>query len=249
VEVEMVIRSRWFVALTLAWLALAGGPTGCSGSTLTAPSSVTDGGTGPGTTDDGGTTVEPDGGTNPGADAAVPPTYNDGTPTRVACTSALGMGLTPNTHGRLDGVLVSIVAANERACPADPAHLHLQVKSNGAVYDIAVNLDGFEGETDAPLPGIPFAEGWHAQTDLDYVRDFGLHSTALTLTTPTSIRQRLESVLANANHVAIFATSYTGSDGAHLVHRQSGLRDGAIVVNPLAAKAHVIAFRFVSDTF
>ena len=61
---------------------------------------------------------------------------------------------------------------------------------NGANYDIAVNLDGFEGEIDAPLPGIPFAEGWHPM-NLDYPTDLGLHSDALTVTTPAMIRARV----------------------------------------------------------
>lgn len=180
-------------------------------------------------------------------DGAAPPGFDDGTPTRVACTSALGHGLTP-AHGRLDGQLVAIVSVTERSCPSDAQHLHLQVMMGGAIYDIAVNLDGLEGETDAVLPGIPFAEGWHPM-DLDYARDLGLHSTALTVTTAAAIRQRVEVVLANANHISVFGYGYPGSDGAHLVHRSAGGHDGALFINPLASKAHVVAFRFANDTF
>jgi hypothetical protein len=243
--------SRSLLALTLSALALvAVAPLGCSGSTLDSPGGgTTDPSVSPGTptpgTDPDAAVGTSDGGT---VDAALP-TFTDGTPTRIACTSALGHGLTPTTHGRLDGTLVSIVAPNANNCPADSQHLHLQVRMGGAVYDIAINLDGFEGETDAPIPGGPFAEGWHPAIDLDYVKDLGLHSTALTLTTPSAIRQRVEAVLTSANHIAIFGTSYPGSDGAHLVHRQVGGRDGAIIVNPLGAKAHVIAFRFTNDVF
>lgn len=227
------------LAVTALLLLLVHAP-GCADATVVPrPSSVDDAGP----TDDADTvdaSIETDAGI---------PTYTDGTPTRVACTSTLGRGLTPNTHGRLDGVLVAVVAANERSCPADPQHLHLQVRVSGAVYDIAVNLDGFEGETDVPLPGGAFVEGWHPTVELEYVRDLGLRSTMLTLTNPTSIRQRVVTLLANANHVAIFGTTYPGSDGAHLIHRQSGARDGAIAVDPLAAKAHMIAFRFIDDVF
>lgn len=220
---------------------------GCGTSTLASPA----GGTPDPTTDDGGSSGssggEGDGEAgNPAVDAGIP-TFDDGTPSRIACTKTLGNGLTP-VHGRLDGELVAIVSATERKCPSDGQHLHLQVKMAGALYDIAVNLDGLEGETDAPLPGLPFAEGWHPM-DLDYVRDLGLHSTALTLTTPSAIRQRVETVLASANHIAVYGYGYTGSDGAHLIHRSAGGHDGALIINPLASKAHVIAFRFANDTF
>jgi hypothetical protein len=243
--------SRSLVALTLSALALLClAPLGCSGSTLDTPSSGTpDPSVSPGTPTPG---TDPDaavGAADGGAVDAAPPTFSDGTPTRVACTSTLGHGLTPTTHGRLDGTLVSVVLPNANNCPSDAQHLHLQVRMSGAVYDIAINLDGFEGETDAPIPGGPFVEGWHPNVALDYVKDLGLHSTALTVTTPSAIRQRVEAVLTSANHIAIFGTSYPGSDGAHLVHRQVGGRDGAIIVDPLGAKAHILAFRFAADVF
>ncbi|GAC1540191.1 MAG: hypothetical protein NVS3B10_04870 [Polyangiales bacterium] len=221
----------------------------CGGSSLATPAGTEpapnpDGtvDTGAGDTDGGGTS----GDGAPQADGASP-TFSDGTPTRSACTSTLGMGLSPE-HGRLDGTLVSIVPATGARCPSDPSHLHLQVRMNGANYDIAVNLDGLEGEIDAPLPGIPFAEGWHVM-NLDYVKDLGIHSDALTLTNPATIRARVVAQLANANHISVFGTGYPGSDGAHLIHRKLTGHDGALVVNPLGAKAHVIAFRFSTDTF
>ena len=186
------------------------------------------------------------GGGTPASDAAAP-TSEDGTPSRVACTSTLGKGLS-QAHGRLDGQLVAIVAPTDRKCPADPTHLHLQVLMGGSVYDVAVNLDGFEGETDAKLPGAAFAEGWHPM-DLDYVSAFGLHSTALNVTGADVIRQRVVAALATANHISVFGEGYTGSDGVHLIHRSHGTRDGALLINPLAPKAHVIAFRFATDTF
>jgi hypothetical protein len=209
---------------------------GCDGSKLATPSGASGPGPDPLEEIDAG---------SPADDAA--PVVDDGTPTRGACSSTFGSGLSP-THGRLDGRLVAVVGANEFACHADATHLHLQVEMKGAVYDIAVNLDGYEGETDVPLPGAPFSEGWH-MTDLDYVASFGLHSTSLTLNGIPAMRARLEAVLANANHISVYGTAYPGSDGAHLVHRQSAGNDGAIVIQPLAATAHVIAFRFESDTF
>ncbi len=223
----------------------------CNGSTLSAPPTGTptttdpnaDAGDGTGSgNDEGG--VATDGAT---ADDGGVPTFSDGTPTRTMCSNTLGMGLSPD-HGRLDGTLVSIVPETGAHCPSDPDHLHLQIRMNGANYDIAVNLDGFEGEIDAPLPGAPFAEGWHVM-NLDYPTDLGLHSNALTVTTPANIRARVLSQLTNANHISVFGTGYPGSDGAHLIHRKQPSHDGALVINPLAAKAHFIAFRFSTDTF
>ena len=242
--------SKWVFALTaIALLALAAAPSGCSGSTLATPAQA-----GPGTNPDGTTDTDAgdtDGsGGDPDATAAADgaaPAFSDGTPTRTTCSSTLGMGLSPD-HGRLDGTLVSIVPATGAHCSSDPDHLHLQVLMNGANYDIAVNLDGLEGEIDAPLPGVPFAEGWHVM-NLDYAKDLGLHSDALTVTTPAMIRARVIDQLTNANHISVFGTGYPGSDGAHLIHRKATAHDGALVINPLGAKAHVIAFRFSTDTF
>lgn len=223
---------------------------GCGGSSIATVS----GPDAPDATTEDSSTAPAEAGTSPtdgGAPAegaTPPPAFDDGTPSRVACTFTLGNGLAPARHGRLDGQLVAIVAPNNHQCPSDSQHLHLQVAMGGATYDIAVNLDGFEGELDAKLPGAPFAEGWHP-LDLDYVRDLGLHSSSLTLTTPSAVRARVELALANANHISVYGTPYPGSDGAHLVHRNGKNQDGALIINPLAAKARVIAFRFASDTF
>jgi len=242
---------RAFALLAAFGLGLGLAP-GCGGSALTSPTATQD----PygGSSDSGNpTTTGTDGGTTT-ADAAVMtsedaglPSFDDGTPTRIACSSTLGHGLTP-AHGRLDGVLVSLVSPTETHCPSDPDHLHLQVRMNGDVYDIAVNLDGFEGEVDAPLAGVPYSEGWH-EMDLDYVAAFGLHSPTISLTSAFSIRSRVEAVLTKANHISVYGTGYDGSDGAHLIHRKVTGNDGALVINPLGAKAHVIAFRFDTDTF
>jgi hypothetical protein len=214
---------------------------GCDGSKLAGPSSPDP-------------TIDPyaagEAGVDPstedaGTDAAPP--FDDGTPTRRACTTSFGSALTAD-HGRLDGRLVTIVGQDQRNCRADATHVHLQIEMKSAVYDIAVNIDGLEGEADGPMPGVPYEEGWHPM-GLDYVKDFGLHSTALTLTSATAIRKRLETALAKANHISVFGYGYPGADGAHIVHYNGGVDDGAIVINPSAPVPHIIAFRFADDTF
>jgi hypothetical protein len=143
---------------------------------------------------------------------------------------------------------VSIVPESSHACNGDRQHLHLQVKMSGSVYDIAVNVDGLEAEIDAPLPGTAWSEGWHAGEQLDYVKNLGLHAASFTVTGLSAVRQSVETAVANANHVAIYGTGY-GPDGAHLIHREGSSRDGAIVLDPLGATPHIIAFRFDTDTF
>src|SRR5581483_5792943 len=75
-------------------------------------------------------------------DVAVDPT--DGAPVRQACTSTFrGTLMADGQYGRLDGYLVAIVppASSARPCNADLNHVHLQVQTQGVVYDIAVNVD------------------------------------------------------------------------------------------------------------
>jgi hypothetical protein len=184
-----------------------------------------------------------------GAPTPTPtPSAADGTASRVACTATLGPGLT-TTHGRLDGYLRAIVAPKESACHADGTHVHLQVEASGATFDIAVNIDALEAETTVTtLPGGPWAEGWRASVDLDYATDLALHASAFTTTGLSTVRSRVTDALAAANHVTIFATGY-GPDGAHLVHREGGGRDGAVVIDPLGPAPRLLAFRFDRDVF
>lgn len=172
----------------------------------------------------------------------------DGTPTRQACTGNFGSALSAS-HGRLDGYLVSIVQpGGSKACNGDTDHVHLQVRVNGAIYDVAINTDVLYAELDAPLPGGAWAEGWHAGMSLDYPSSLGLHSSGFTTTNPTALAQKVSGELANVNHIAVFATGY-GPTGAHDVHRRGYSEDGLIAIDPLSAKPHLLAFRFTTDSF
>jgi hypothetical protein len=176
-------------------------------------------------------------------DAAPPPDDSgDGTPTRMQCTTQLGSAIT-QSYGRLDGYLVAIIPTTQHTCNGDNSHVHLQVKANGAVYDIAVNVDGFETERDMALPDGAWSEGWHTGITLDYVK-LGLHFADFTTTGISTLQQTLENELANANHVSVFGTGYNTHDGAHLIHRNGGSADGALVIRPLAATPHIFFFRF-----
>jgi hypothetical protein len=180
------------------------------------------------------------------------PSLDDGVPTHVACTDTLGYSLT-TSHGRLDGFLVSIVAPGHGGCNADSAHLHLQVRMKGAVYDVAVAVvsqsgspDVYFAERDGLLTGLSWTEGWHLGSPLDYVQ-LGVHSGSFTATAQAKLAQQLTTELNDVNHISIFGTGYDSS-GLHLIHRNKG-NDGAIVVRPLSAAPRALLFHFGDQTF
>jgi hypothetical protein len=188
-------------------------------------------------------------------DAATGGGTGDGTPTRLPCTNSFGSAMN-TTFGRLDGFLVTILNPGQgTSCSGDAHHVHLQVKMNGAIYNIAVNVDSNTGNPDvdfltltAPLKGAAWTEGWHPSQQLDYVTNLGVHSGDFTERTPTQLTTLVDNALASANHVSIFTTGFD-STGGHLVHRQGSSHDGAIVINPLSANPQYLLFHFTTQTF
>lgn len=202
-----------------------------------------------------GATIGDGGRADAGADAA---SSVDGTPTRKPCTSQFGSALpSSGTFGRLDGYLVAIVAPGQtNGCNDDDSHLHLQIQMNGAIYDIAIDAtDAATGTDDVhtttrdqAMPGdLAWAEGWHDGLVDDYV-SLGVHSTDMPLDSKAEIVSALTTDLATANHISVYATTY-GSDGAHLVHRDTGGHDGLVVTEPLSNPPHLRLFSFSSQTF
>jgi len=193
------------------------------------------------------------GGGSPDATAGPDaPWQDDGTPTRLPCTGNFGTDLSA-MHGRLDGYLVSIVPSGTRGCNGDQDHVHLQVRANGAVYDVAVNVydpaDVDYLAADMGLVDGAWAEGWHpGQTALlDYPTTLGVHSTDFTPTPKSLLESQLMTELADVNHISVFMTGY-GPDGGHLVHRKGTGEDGAIFLRPLGG-ARALMFHFVDQTF
>ena len=177
----------------------------------------------------------------------------DGTPTRQTCTSNFGTALS-KTFGRMDGYLVAIVPPGNGGCNADSNHVHLQIKIDGAIYDVAVDVDSptvedvHTGTREVALPGDPWSEGWHVGgTVVDYPT-LGVHAADLPLGTKSGLVAEFMSDLASANHISVYATGY-GSDGAHLVHRNGSGRDGLIVTQPLSTPAHARFLSFTSQSF
>jgi hypothetical protein len=197
------------------------------------------------------------GGAGSGGGGAAGAAASDGTATRVACTNKLGNGLSA-TFGRLDGRLISLVPSGKKGCNGDSGHLHLQVSANGGVYDIAISLvsDKTTGspevsllERDAPLIDGPWQEGWHTSgVSLDYAKTLGVHSTDFTPTAQATLEAKLLASLQGVNHVTVFATGYDQT-GAHLVHRNSGGHDGALVIHPTTGAPHYFLFHFATQAF
>jgi hypothetical protein len=192
----------------------------------------------------------------PEVDAAVALDAYDGPLERRACTDAFGSAI-PNDFGRLDGRLVAIVPPGFGGCRADADHVRLQILVGAAVYDVAVTTrssmnpgmpEVYLGRIEHAPPGPPFAEGFHADVPLDYPF-IGVHSTDLAPLAEDELVAAIEAALADVHHVSIFATGYVGGDGAHLVHRNGGGRDGAIVLHPFSASSGMLVFRFDDQTF
>ncbi|CAN5737283.1 hypothetical protein BH11MYX3_BH11MYX3_16460 [soil metagenome] len=186
-------------------------------------------------------------------DAADPDASEiDGPPTRVPCTNQLGTAMSAE-FGRLDGVLVSIVPAGNGGCNADSSHIHLQIKANNAIYDIAVNVgvgamqDVHSTTREMRMPGPAWAEGWHPAIGNDYVA-LGVHAADIPLQTGSQLTADVTADLSTANHISVFAIGY-GPDGGHLVHRNGSGRDGLLITKPLASTAHVRLFSFSTQTF
>jgi hypothetical protein len=226
----------------------------CGGSTsgVLPPASDDGGASDAATTPDQGVSVEAG-----EAGAPVPEASStDGTPTYTSTCTPLSQqtGTAINTkHGRLDGYLSFIVPKDgTSSCNGDDSHVHLQIRMDGLIYDVAVDIGTFTGdsnlyEADMALPGGAWSEGWH-DDGLSYPQ-LGLHSTQFTPQDPTTLAQTIETELAGANHLSIFGDAYSQGNGCHDVHYENGTADGALVIDPLSPTPHILFFRFSTQTF
>jgi hypothetical protein len=194
-----------------------------------------------------------------GADAAdTSAAVTDGPPDRTASCTPLSAqtGTAINTtFGRLDGTLAFVIPKDgSKSCNGDDSHIHLQVRVNGDIYDVAVDIGTTPGDVllyteSLPLPGGAWAEGWHGTDTLTYT-SLGLHAPQFTGQDPSTLSANLVTELAQVNHVSIFGTGYTTDNGCHDVHYHGGGgQDGALFLDPLSPKAEGLFFRFSTDSF
>ena len=178
----------------------------------------------------------------------------------AACASSFGSALT-NAFGRVDGTVVAVVQPADPNCAQENSdHVVVQVHMNGDVYRMVVNVLSDSGdpmirvrELDAALPAPAFAEGWHTGILLDYPTSLGLHSTdadwqPMSMADATA---RIGNAITIGAPISVYATSTGGTkaDSAHLIHREGGNHDGAIVLSPDGATPHWFVFDFSDQTF
>jgi hypothetical protein len=121
----------------------------------------------------------------------------------------------------------------------------VNVQSDVMGVDDRVRLD----EVDAPLPGTPFAEGWHPGETLDYtMAPLSVHVAAFTPHEVADLVRIVTGELDLDARVSVYTTS-SGGSSAHLVHRNAPNADGAIVLRPDSANPHWLLFAFATQTF
>lgn len=175
------------------------------------------------------------------------------------CASTFGDALT-DAFGRVDGTVVAVVAPGTEHCALpNRDHVVVQVELSGAVYRMVINVlsNGADPairvrSLTAPLPAPAFAPGWHPGLALDYATDLAVHSgagwDALSLTEATA---RVSDPIQIGAPIAVYATSSGGSyaHSAHLVHRNGGAHDGALVLDPTGPSPQWLLFAFADQTF
>lgn len=170
------------------------------------------------------------------------------------CASTFGTALT-SAFGRLDGTILAVVPPDHPTCPMpNGTHVVLQVTMANQAYRMVINVLSTSpdphvwlGETDAPLAGEPWSEGWHPGVALDYVTTLGVSKSQFTEAGELAAIARLEDALVIGAHVSVYATS-SGGASAHLVHRNLTDHDGAVVINPESAP-HYLLSAFPEQTF
>jgi hypothetical protein len=204
----------------------------------------------------------------------------DKSATCVLDANGFGQSLT-NAFGRVDGTLVSVIPPDDQSC-ADPnsTHLILEVAIPSGIYRMVVDVLSSTAptnvlfyETDAPLAGGPWSEGWNTTIDgfdagppidaavednapdaganamaLDYVTNLGLHTTQFTSMSEDDVVAKITSELTLGSHVSVYSTSAGEPDSTHLVHRNLTNQDGAIVINPETAP-HYMLIQFGDQSF
>lgn len=192
------------------------------------------------------------------ADAPTDTATADASPAE-ACASTFGTALPPG-YGRLDGVVRAVVTPADTQCAMpNGTHVVVQVEANGAVYRMVVNVASTAAGVDRRvraaevahvLPGPDWAEGFHADQQLDYAATLGLHADTPPFAPATSdaLIARLAAEVRVGSRVSVYAQGDGGSS-AHLVHRQGHDDDGAIVLDPTGAATRFLVFHFDGQRF
>jgi hypothetical protein len=178
----------------------------------------------------------------------------------TSCAATFGNALT-NAFGRLDGTVLAIVAPWDTQCPQpNNDHLILQVTMNGAAYRMVLNVKSTLAGADPrvlhavvqnTLPGGAWSEGWHTGVKLDYPNMLGVDIRDFAPYPMNDLVHQVSDRITLGEKVSVFATSAGGTkaDSAHLIHRNGGNTDGAIVLDPTSQNARFLLFAFAEQSF
>jgi hypothetical protein len=171
------------------------------------------------------------------------------------CTGTFGSALT-SSFGRIDGTVLAVVKPSDTQCPMpNNDHVILEVTMGGAVYRMVVNVQSSFGNPDvfflkAPhtMPAPAWSDGWHTGLKLDFVKDFGVHAGDFKPIALAPLSDTIADAITIGQKISVYAES-SGGASAHKIHRNDGLTDGAIVLDPDAKSPTVMLFHFGEQMF
>jgi hypothetical protein len=200
----------------------------------------------------GSSTGSPDPDSAP-ADSAIPDVMH--LDKSAGCVSNFGNALS-NGHGRLDGIVVAVLAPGNTSCPRpNDDHLILEVRTGGQVYRMVAAVESTFGEPkmafaskDAALVGPAWSDGWHVGTDFDFVTDLDVHRLDFAPMPMFDLADAITGPIAIGAKISVFATVENSDDSAHLIHRNEVNHDGAFVIDPDGSPTYLIT-RFDNQLF
>lgn len=175
----------------------------------------------------------------------------------ASCASTFGDQLGSLGFARFDGTVAAVVRPGNESCAMpNSSHTVVQIEMKGAVYRMVINVKSDQGierriftaETSAPLPGEPWADGWHTAS-LDYAADLQKHSADFAPREKDEASAWIEDALQLGARVSVFGTADSKPESAHLIHRNSDQHDGALVVDPTGDAPRWLLFRFDEQAF
>lgn len=208
---------------------------------------------------DSGTPIE-DAGVDAGTPDAGPVDAGVDAGKAANCASTFGSGLSA-AFGRFDGVVTAVVTPADTQCALpNNDHVVVQVKTDGGVFRMVVNVLSSFGDPNvrfaaitAPLQGGAWAEGWHPGLSLDYPTNLGLHSAdgGFTPIPMAMLVQRVSDEITIGQKISVFSESSGGmySDSTHKIHRNGSGRDGALILDPDGAMPKWLLFHFANQSF
>ncbi len=168
-------------------------------------------------------------------------------------------GLT-NSFGRLDGTITAVVRPSDTSCALPNSdHLVVQLQVDGGIYRVVVNVKSTGPDpdvrfrtVDAALKAGAWQEGWHVGVSLDYPGDLDVHTDGGFRAVPmNALVNEVTGQLELGTHLSAFSSSSGGANASssHLVHRNGGGHDGALVLDPDGPAPRYLLFHFPEQTF